>query len=139
MIILPHPNWRIDWNSGMKAEVEFKGLKWFLPALIGLVFSCGQPGKPENVLSRDEMVQAFMEIYIIEDKVNRLGLEHDSAEVLMDSLAPRIFKKLSLSDSAFKYSLRYYSDRPQEMELIYTALVDSLQLREQKASGLNTP
>ena len=37
-----------------------------------------------------------------------------------------------MSDSVFKKSFDYYMDRPKEMELIYTALVDSLSLMEQR-------
>jgi hypothetical protein len=103
-----------------------------LPAFLGLFFSCAKPERPEGILSQPEMVAALTDIYIAEEKVNRLGLVRDSAERVFDSLRARVFKRLSYPDSVFKKSLDYYTDRPKEMEMIYTALVDSLQLREQR-------
>ena len=45
----------------------------------------------------------------------------------------KVFEKAAISDSLFRKSFDYYMERPREMELIYTALVDSLQLKEQRA------
>lgn len=83
------------------------------------------------------MVSTLTDIYMVEEKVNRLGLVRDSAEKVFDSLRVRVFRNSPYPDSVFKRSLDYYTDRPKEMEMIYTALVDSLQLREQRA--LNQP
>ena len=74
----------------------------------------------------------LIEIYLAEQKVSRLGLKIDSAEQVFDSLRARGFKKTGVQDSVFKKSFDYYLERPKEMELIYTALVDSLQLMEQR-------
>jgi hypothetical protein len=79
------------------------------------------------------MVRTLTEIYVVEEKVNRLGLIRDSSEKVFDSLRVRVFRNMPYPDSVFKRSLDYYTDRPKEMEVIYTALVDSLQLREQRA------
>jgi Domain of unknown function (DUF4296) len=109
----------------------------FLPAVFGLFFSCSKPGRPAGILSEAQMVSTLTDIYMVEEKVNRLGLVRDSAEKVFDSLRVRVFRNSPYPDSVFKRSLDYYTDRPKEMEMIYTALVDSLQLREQRA--LNQP
>jgi hypothetical protein len=109
----------------------------FLPAVLGLFFSCSKPGRPAGILSEAQMVSTLTDIYMVEEKVNRLGLVRDSAEKVFDSLRVRVFRNSPYPDSVFKQSLDYYTDRPKEMEMIYTALVDSLQLREQRA--LNQP
>jgi hypothetical protein len=140
MSILPHPNWRMDWINEMKSEIEFSGLKWILPAVIGLImFSCGRSDRPADIMSKPEMVNAMMEIYITEEKVNRLGLQHDTASRVFDSLKVRIFDRMSVKDTVFKSSLKYYTDHPNDMDEIFSALIDSLQLREQKAPGQPTP
>jgi len=36
----------------------------------------------------------------------------------------------------FRKSMDYYMDHPMEMELIYTSLVDSLNLREQRVPAV---
>lgn len=138
MIILPHPNWRMDWINKMKSETEFNGLKWLLPVVIGLMVSCGGTDRPDHVLSKPEMVNTFMEVYLAEEKVNRLSLNRDSATIVFDSMRVRVFKKLEMEDSVFKSSIRWYTAHPTEMQDILSALVDSLQLREQKAPGQPT-
>jgi hypothetical protein len=113
-----------------------KNLKPYIllfPALLGVLFSCNKSARPEGILSHTDMVATLTEIYVAEEKVNRLGLVRDSGEKVFDSMRVRIFRNMSYPDSVFKKSLDYYTDRPKEMEVIYTALVDSLQLREQRA------
>jgi hypothetical protein len=139
MIILPHPNWRMNWNSKIKSEMEFNGLKWLLPVVIGLMFSCGRTERPANVMSKPEMVKTFMEVYVAEEKVNRLSVPRDSSVIVFDSLRARIFDKLEVEDSVFKKSLLWYTEHPQDMQDILSALVDSLQLREQKTPGQPAP
>ncbi len=78
------------------------------------------------------MVKALTEIYLAEQKINRLGLPRDSAEREFDRFKQLVFEKIEVSDSVFKRSFDYYMDRPKEMEIIFTALVDSLSLMEQR-------
>lgn len=95
--------------------------------------SCSKnSGAPAGLLSQAEMVNALTEIYITEEKINRLALTRDSADVVFDFMAGRVFEKIETEDSIFRISYDYYMDHPKEMELIYTALVDSLQLKEQR-------
>jgi len=129
MSILPHPKGRIN--------VNFRPFILLLPGILGLLVSCNRSARPEGVLSHADMVRTLTEIYVVEEKVNRLGLARDSGEKVFDSLRVRVFRNLSYPDSVFKRSLDYYTGRPQEMQEIYAALVDSLQLREQRV--LNQP
>jgi hypothetical protein len=91
----------------------------------------------QRVLTRPEMVHALTEIYLSEQKVNRLGLQRDSAELEFQRFKEIIFENIGVSDSVFKRSFDYYMDRPKEMEMIYTALVDSLSLMEQRIDSSN--
>lgn len=122
--------------SGIKKWGNFSGLKWLLPVALGILISCKSRETPEGILTRPEMVRVLIHVYTDEEKVNRLGLSRDSSIGLFDSLKIRTFRKLNVDDSLFRKSLDYYTDRPREMEMIYTALVDSLQLREQRAPGI---
>ncbi|MFZ6013725.1 MAG: DUF4296 domain-containing protein [Bacteroidota bacterium] len=101
--------------------------------LVLLAFSCSQADRPsEGILSQEEMVKVLSELYVFEEKVSRRPLIRDSAENLFKSAYGKVFEKTGVSDSVFKKSFEYYLDRPKELELIYTALVDSLQLQEQR-------
>jgi len=137
MSILPTQNVRISVYSGWIAMTNLKPYIFLFPALLGLLVSCNRSARPEGILSHTDMVRTLTEIYVAEEKVNRLGLVRDSGEKVFDSLRVRIFRNMPYPDSVFKRSLNYYTDRPKEMQDIYTALVDSLQLREQRA--LNQP
>ena len=79
------------------------------------------------------MVQVMEELYIAEEKVNYLALSRDSAKRIAEAMGAKVFERAAVDDSVFKKSFDYYMERPKEMELIYTALVDTLQLREQRA------
>ena len=110
---------------------------WVL-AVILLCSSCREADSDsQRVLTRPEMVHALTEIYLSEQKVNRLGLQRDSAELEFQRFKEIIFENIGVSDSVFKRSFDYYMDRPKEMEMIYTALVDSLSLMEQRIDSSN--
>lgn len=110
--------------------------KWFLLLTIGsmLFFSCSESGKPPGVLSREKMAQILEEVYILEEKVKPLQLKPDSTEKLLNKMKMRLLDSLAVPDSVFRQSLDYYWDNPKEMDAIYAALVDSLNLREQGLS-----
>jgi len=98
-----------------------------------LCCSCTDSDRNDNdILTREQMVKTMTEIYLAEQKINRLGLPRDSAEREFDHFKHVIFEKIDVSDSVFKRSFDYYMDRPKEMEIIFTALVDSLSLMEQR-------
>jgi hypothetical protein len=115
-----------------------KGINRFLLAIIGYatafaaLTACGQK-RPEAVLTKDQMVQVMSNIYVTEEKVNQLALSRDSAKEVFSAIGQKVFEDAGIRDSVFKKSFDYYMERPKEMELIYTALVDTLQLREQRA------
>jgi hypothetical protein len=128
MIILrPHMKIRLFNNvKGITLSVYFS-------LLIALAICCKPDDKPPaEVLTKAQMVALFREIYIAEDKINRLGTQHDSSLVLIEILKDKVLEKYGTSDSIFQSSFNYYIDHPKEMELIYTALVDSLQLEEER-------
>lgn len=105
---------------------------FFFTAAFALLLSCREK-RPEHLLSKAEMVRVMEEIYIAEEKVNELVLSRDSANQVFSVIGGKVFENARVADSVFKRSFDYYMERPEEMELIYTALVDSLQLREQRA------
>ena len=94
---------------------------------------------PPGILKRGEMVKVLTEIYVTEEKVNRLALGSDSSAIVFEKLKEQVFQKMGTEDSILKQSMKYYNDHPKAMELIYTALVDSLNLREQRESVREKP
>jgi hypothetical protein len=81
------------------------------------------------------MVEVMTELYISEQKFSTLGITRDSMRQVFGMMEGRIFENLNTTDSVFRQSLDYYMNRPATLEMIYTALVDSLNLREQRLSS----
>lgn len=99
-----------------------------------LVFlSCGKTEKPEGVLTEKQMVNAMTELYLAEEKVNRIPIPTDSMKKIFPIFSARAFEKAGVSDSMFRKSLDYYMGEPEKLESIYTTLVDSLNLKAQRA------
>lgn len=90
--------------------------------------------RPDYVLDQATMVKTLTDIYVVEEKVRRLSLSTDSTQQVFERLKTKIFEADSIQDSVFRKSLDYYMGRPKELQQIYTALVDSLNLREQRES-----
>ena len=100
-----------------------------------LALSCQSPErKPSGVLSKNKMVQVLADVYITEEKVVRLNLLTDSAALVAAVMRSKALQKSEVSDSVFSKSFDYYMDHPKDMEEIYSVLVDTLQLREQRTS-----
>lgn len=98
-----------------------------------LFFSCEKKERvPDGILTKDQMVSVLSELYIIEQKIGTVGVKRDSLKQIFAALQDRVFEKTGVTDSVFRQSLNYYMDRPQTFEGIYTALIDSLNLREQR-------
>jgi hypothetical protein len=103
--------------------------------LVFAAFSCKKTEKlPAGVLSKEKMVVLLTDFYITEEKVNRLNLQPDSGSALFAAMKEKVFEKTGVPDSVFSRSFDYYMDHPTDLELIYTALVDSLQLKEQRTA-----
>jgi hypothetical protein len=94
---------------------------------------CKKKQVPEGILTRDKMVAVMSELYVTEQKISTLGVKRDSLSQMFDVMKEKVFAAQGITDSVFRKSMDYYMDRPLEMETIYTSLVDSLNLREQRS------
>ncbi|MFN9500847.1 MAG: DUF4296 domain-containing protein [Chryseotalea sp.] len=81
------------------------------------------------------MVEAMIDMYLFESKIIQLNLPRDSAEKLFENVKPALFEKIGIPDSVFKQSLDYYMKFPDKISLVYSRVVDSLTLKEQKLNS----
>lgn len=88
--------------------------------------------KPDGILTERQMVNVMAELYLAEEKTNRLSVPYDSLKQLLPLFSARVFKKAGVSDTLFRKSFDYYMSDPSRLEDIYTALVDTLNLRSQR-------
>ena len=121
-------------NRRFKNVEGIRRLSVALGMLLVILFGCKKEERPAGILSHEQMVKVLMEIYIGEEKVNRLSLRQDSALVVFDHVEQKIFDKAGVKDTTFQRSFDYYYARPEELHLIYSAVVDSLQLKEQRVT-----
>lgn len=114
--------------------------KCVLIAFLALFFSCQQAEqKPKDVLTHEQMVNILADVYITEQKIANLALSQDSALQVFDRMQQKVFEVTGIPDTVFKKSIDYYMQRPKELEKIYTNLVDTLQLREQRVPAASRP
>ena len=110
--------------------------KWLLILLFAVFVACSSNSKPKNLMGEDEMVKAMIEIYLAESKIIQLNLPRDSARKIFEKVNPILFKKLGVTDSIFNVSMDYYAAQPKQLEMIFSRVVDSLNLKEQKLNSL---
>ena len=115
----------------MKGSNHFVKKSTLVLVALAMLAACAKGAGDGDILSKQQMVKVMQELYIADEKVNHMGLPHDSAKQIATQLHSRVFENAALTDSIFKKSFDYYMERPQEMEIIYAALVDTLHLREQ--------
>lgn len=107
--------------------------------LLGLIFSvliisCEKEKTPSGILPKRDMVRALSELYLAEEKIARAGLPYDSIIKFFPQFEAKALQKAGISDSVFRKSMEYYKSNPKELEYIYTALVDSLNLKAQESA-----
>jgi hypothetical protein len=103
-----------------------------------ILSACEGDKKPAGILSEPEMVRVLSEIYLAEEKAGTLGISYDSAAKLFPKFEAKVFEKTGVSDSIFRVSMEYYKSDPTALEHIYTALVDSLNLKAEEKSLSDT-
>lgn len=120
-----------------KTEIMKKSVGKLLGAVLFSIFvsslvSCGSSRKPQPFLDKQEMCSLFSEIRISETllyKNRETGTENNDRVMLersLDVYVP-IFKKYGLNYRQFQDLMRYYMDRPEEMEEILKCSARQLQ------------
>ena len=100
--------------------------------LLGVVISCGREKEPPHVLSKDQMVDWMISLYLAESRTTLLPINRDSAYKLFLPYQDSLMHRKNIQDSVLKKSYEYYLHHPSELESIYEAVIDSLSLREQR-------
>lgn len=94
---------------------------------------------PADLLSKEQMTSLLIDLHIAEAKMSYTDVRNaDSTEVLYRNYEYAIFAEHGTTDSAYFRSYEYYLDNMEEMEDIYTAVVDSFSVMNslEKAKAL---
>ena len=108
--------------------------KYIWALFILAVISCGKEDKlPEGLMDQENMVSFLIDLHTAQSAIQNLRLDTDSAAYLFKVYERQILEEYESEDSVFYKSYSWYLDHPQQMYEIYTAVVDSLSLRESLA------
>ena len=120
-----------------------KGSSWktILVLVISVLslYSCKKEGRPDDVLSQQELADLMVEFYIAEGRIYALGLQRDSAMKLFLPFEQSVMKKKKVSDETLSRTYKYYLDHPLEFEKVYDVIIDTLSLRETRATSAPSP
>ena len=100
--------------------------------LLGLI-SCKKKDKePQGILSKAQMVDWMIDIYLAEARLQVIPITRDSAYKIFVPYQDSLMHKKGLQDSVLRKSYQYYLEHPNEFEALYDTVIDSLSLREQR-------
>lgn len=117
-----------------KGVIEMTGwMKYIGLAVILTLLQCKGDEKPKGVLTEQEMVNLMVELYLAEARVTLTGIPRDSAAKLFNPYEETLVAKRGISDSTLKANYNYYLQNPDKLERILDAVIDTLNLREQRA------
>ena len=111
---------------------RYSFLRYLWTLLLGgwLAIACTNPTdrKPEGLIDEDKMADILTEVHMAEARVSRLGLTSvDSSQVAYKHMENRIFKQFGVDTAAYRKSYIFYSSHPENMEVIYKQVTQSLQ------------
>lgn len=101
---------------------------------IGLLFTGCQTQEqkiPKDILPKQQMVAILQELHQTEAKLLDAQLSVDTATALYKNYLTDICKKHQTDTAAFEKSFQYYSSYPDYFDLIYEAVIDSLNRNSQ--------
>jgi hypothetical protein len=107
-------------------------MRLILVILILLLGSCKKEKAPVGILTKEQMVDWMIDIYLAESRTNLMSFSRDSAYRLFYPYPDSLMRRKGIQDSVLQKSYRYYIDHPAVLESIYDTVIDSLNLREQQ-------
>lgn len=113
-----------------------------LCALALLVTACQKPEDvpvPDKLIPRDKMISVLIDMHLLEARTEAAALPQDSARALFRQAQKAVYWRYEIDDSTFVQSYRYYAVHDKDLDAIYSAVVDSLALREAKLTTPGSP
>ena len=102
-------------------------------AIVALLGACQRDEKPEDLLSHEKMISALKDIYLLEVRVNDLQQGEDSTRQIFLYLEKKALESHNIADSTFLRSFNYYTEHPDELDMIYARLLDTLNLLNERS------
>jgi hypothetical protein len=105
--------------------------KVFLAVLVILGACTGKEEVPENLLTKEQMIEVLTEIHLLEAKIQHISLTpRDTKQYVYEHFQQKLFDELEITTEQYEQSLAYYFNDPIQLEKIYITVVDSLMQKE---------
>jgi hypothetical protein len=102
------------------------------------VLSCQTNEKPKGVMTEAQLSALLVDVYLAEAKVDAIPKVKDSTIRYFLPFEEKLLKERGIADSVLRITYSYYMSHPKELEQIYDSVIDSLVLREQRATKAQT-
>ena len=90
--------------------------------------ACSSGDANENLISKDKMINILIDMHLAEAKVGQVKLPNDSSLQYYAYLQDEIFSTHGVDSVIYKKSMEYYSRNIIQLDEIYEAVLDSLNL-----------
>ena len=91
-----------------------------------------EPVPPSDLLPKEQMESLLAKLHVLEARVENSRLSPDSARALYLTQQQEIFWKSGVTDSSFHRSYQYYGIHGKDLDVIYGAVIDTLNALEYK-------
>ena len=117
---------------------KYTALNYFkiiITACLAVLFSCQQKSpssdiKPEGLVSQENMVRILIDVHMTESALSLKNFNRDSSLSLYAYYKEEIYKEHNVTEKQFKESFDYYSKHSQQLNSIYEAVIDSIDVKE---------
>jgi DUF1680 family protein len=100
-----------------------------------LLFACSNNSnsKPDNLLSKEQMVDLLTDLHLAEAKIQTLNFRSaDSGKVAYLQLEEQVFANHKINKKDYDSSFSYYNKNLAELNEIYEKTIDSIGIRQSK-------
>lgn len=106
-----------------------------LSVLLGACQRPEEPVPPQKLLPKSDFARLLMEMHLTESRIDAAHLARDSSVALFEQVKDSLLQSHHTTDSAFRQTYRYYSIHGKDLQEVYDAVIDSLNLRGVKLRG----
>lgn len=115
---------------------------YILSSLLLFLTACWQESpqgeKPPGLIEKENLKLLMIDLYIAESANNMRLLEKDTALPKYPELYQEILDKHNVTPKDYENSLKYYSEKPEEINAIYDDVLERITKKESELGGSST-
>ncbi|MFM2225484.1 MAG: hypothetical protein RJA07_1686 [Bacteroidota bacterium] len=104
--------------------------KYFLLLISYLVISCHHQSPKliadDGIIQKDTMIKLLADMHLADAAVQDLKLNTDSSKQIYKMYYQQIFNRYKTNTKQFKISLQFYTQHPDEMDMMYEKVIEEI-------------